>query len=84
MIQFHLTLEIAAVDKDGAIAIAIILSGSAVAENNGWIVMMAGHAAFALDSLDAMTYGTTLSLSLHIVPSIEMNQIHRAFRKIQL
>ena len=84
LVQFYLALEITAVDKDNAIAVSVILSGIAVAEDDCGIVMVAGHASLAFNGLDAMEDRATFDLPLHVVPSVKMNQIQGTFGEVQL
>ena len=84
LIQFYLTLEITAVYKGNAIAVSVILSGIAVAENDRRIVVVAGHASLALNGLDAMEDRAAFDLPLHVVPSVKMNQVQGTFGKVQL
>ena len=75
--------EAAGIHEHESIAVARILGGLAIAEDDEGVVLMAGHAALGADGDDAVRKMQPLWLPLEAVAAVKMHEIPLAEREIE-
>ena len=83
LIQFNVRFVVAGVDQHHAIALAIVLGGFRLAENDEGIVLMTGSTPGGGNGLDTLDQIPALRHPLHGVPSVEVDQLPASEGNIQ-
>ena len=83
LLPLHLGPEAAGPEVHQTDALAVVLGGLPVAEDQEGIVLVAGHAPAGADGLDAVHHGQALGLPLQAVAAVEVQQIPAAEGQLQ-